>query len=115
MAYVRACFTTNFSEIRGKVSVMHPIIIAGSAIAALCCLAYLYIYISDRKLMELPREALAFSPDRFTDQEVKDTFERISTNPIDVREALGERTGRRYIVVGGVCKLYMPIMKFTHP
>ena len=82
---------------------MYPLLIAGIAIIATSLAIYLYISHNDKLLMQLPQRAAKFSPNRFTDQQVTETFKRLRSRPVDVRQALGERTGRRYIVTGGVC------------
>ena len=69
-------------------------------------LVFLYGYLNDRKLKQLPPEAeLIFSPVRLTPQRVCAAAEALSTNPVVMKNFLPPKTGRRYIVVGGVCSL----------
>ena len=64
-----------------------------------------YIFSNDRRLSALPAAALKYSPKRFTASEVRETYKRLREEPHDVLKALPPRTGRRYIVVGGVSLL----------
>jgi hypothetical protein len=69
-------------------------------------LVFLYGYLNDRKLKQLPPEAeLIFSPARLTPQRVRAAAEALSTNPIVMKNFFPPKTGRRYIVVGGVCSV----------
>jgi hypothetical protein len=61
-----------------------------------------YIRLNDRGLTRLPADALAFSPNRYTQKGVRETADRISQSPISIIDQLPPKTGRRYIVVGGV-------------
>jgi hypothetical protein len=68
-------------------------------------LLYLYVRLNDAKLMQLPHEvASAFSPKRIS---AKDSLEAAAawekvTATLRTKAFLPPRTGRRYIVVGGV-------------
>ena len=67
-------------------------------------LVFLYGYLNDRKLGKLPPEVeLVFSPTRVTPQMVRATAEALSKNPVIMKNFLPPKTGRRYIVIGGVC------------
>jgi hypothetical protein len=66
-------------------------------------LLYLYIRINDAKLLHLPPDIVhSFSPERYTEETVKETFSRLQSRPITVHDSLPPKTGRRYIVTGGV-------------
>lgn len=66
-------------------------------------LVFLYGYLNDRKLGQLPPKAvLMFSPERLTPQGVRAAAEALSKNPVVMKNFLPQKTGRRYIVVGGV-------------
>ena len=65
-----------------------------------------YIRHNDASLTDQPQEALSHSPKRYTEDEVLVTAEHLVRNPIDVSSHLPPRTGRRYIVVGGV-RIYL--------
>jgi nucleoside-diphosphate-sugar epimerase len=68
-------------------------------------LLYLYIRLNDAKLMKLPHEvALAFSPHRLSARDALEAAAKSETASLDSKMFLPPRTGRRYIVVGGVCQ-----------
>ena len=70
----------------------------------LVLLVYLYIRLNDAKLMKLPDEvASAFSPHRISARDALEAAAATSeTIRSDSKTFLPPRTGRRYIVVGGV-------------
>lgn len=49
----------------------------------------------------VPPEALALSPRRWTDEEIRETYERVCKEPVDYRQLLPPKLERKYIVVGG--------------
>jgi hypothetical protein len=62
-----------------------------------------YIYWNDRRLIQIPPRALYFSPKRHTVVDIHAEAKRLATlPPIDDTEHIPPKTGRRYIVVGGV-------------
>lgn len=61
----------------------------------------LYIWHNDKKLTALPFECIAASPHRWTDADIRREQTRMQAAPVDVTGALPQRTGRRYLVVGG--------------
>lgn len=66
-------------------------------------LLYLYVRINDSKLMRLPPSvAKAFQSERWTEEDVKKEFIRMQEKPMNIEGKLPPKTGRRYIVVGGV-------------
>ncbi len=72
----------------------------------LALLLYLYIRLNDAKLMKLPDEvASAFSPHRISARDALEAAAESETTSFDSRTFLPPRTGRRYIVVGGVCSI----------
>ncbi len=77
-----------------------------SLAAALPLLLYIYIRTNDAKISRLTPEAVALSPRRWTDEEVRRVAsepEMLSPSPsLFAPEELGPKTGRRYIVIGGV-------------
>jgi hypothetical protein len=73
-------------------------------LVALSIILCLYILRNDKVLARLPPEAAAFSPERPTLQEFRLTAERLALSPLSVLDQLPPRTGRRYIIVGGVCR-----------
>ena len=76
--------------------------------SSLILLLVLYIYWNDRRLIRIPPRALYFSPKRHTAVDIHAEAERLATSPsIDDTEKIPPKTGRRYIVVGGVsCSNY---------
>lgn len=74
-------------------------------------LVFLYGYLNDKKLGHLPPEAeLVFSPARVTPERVRTTAKALSKNPVVTSNFLPPKTGRRYIVVGGVRSLLLPFL-----
>ena len=66
-------------------------------------LLVLYIYWNDRRLIQIPPRALNLSPKRHTAVDVHAEAEKLATSPpIDDKEKIPPKTGRRYIIVGGV-------------
>jgi hypothetical protein len=68
-------------------------------------LLYLYVRLNDAKLMHLPHDvASAFSPKRISANDALEAaaaWEKVSTT-LTAKTFLPPRTGRKYIVVGGV-------------
>ncbi|KZV65464.1 NAD-P-binding protein [Peniophora sp. CONT] len=65
-------------------------------------LLYLYVRINDSKLMRLPPSvAQAFQSERWTEDDVKKEFLGMQEKSINIEGRLPQKTGRRYIVVGG--------------
>lgn len=63
----------------------------------------IYILLNDAKLTRTPPEALAISPERWTPEEVKQQHAAMVDGPASLFEGkLPPKTGRRYIVIGGV-------------
>jgi len=61
-----------------------------------------YIKRNDRVLSSIPPRALTFSPVRTTEKDTRADARAFKENPINVDDQLPPKTGRRYIVVGGV-------------
>lgn len=49
----------------------------------------------------VPDEVLKLSPHRFTDQEIRDTYKKVTEKPLDWTPHLPPKLERRYVVVGG--------------
>jgi hypothetical protein len=49
----------------------------------------------------IPDEINDISPHRWTEEEIRETYERIQAKPIDFKPLLPPRLNRRYVVVGG--------------
>jgi hypothetical protein len=71
-------------------------------ILAIPLLLYLYIQQNDKGLTRLTTEALAFSPTRYTPDVAHSAAKRLAEHPISILDQIPAKTGRRYIVVGGV-------------
>lgn len=89
------------------------------ALAALPVLLFLYVRANDAKITLPHPAAVALSPERWTLDEVKRTAEaqeaRVGSSPsLFAPEELPPKTGRRYIVVGGVSALF-PVRYVSWP
>lgn len=71
-------------------------------LAILPLFLYYYVRNNDKALERLPPEVAAFSPQRCTADDIRRTTQHLAKSPISVLEQLPPKTGRRYIVVGGV-------------
>lgn len=69
---------------------------------ALILSLYFYIRCNDKALERIPPAALAHSPVRSSPQDVMETSKRLAKSPISIEDQIPPKTGRRYIVVGGV-------------
>ncbi|KAJ7625003.1 hypothetical protein DFH06DRAFT_1229551 [Mycena polygramma] len=67
----------------------------------LVALLILYVRLNDRRLTNIPASVLAFSPTRYTLQDIHETSARLQQSPISITDQIPPKTGRRYIVVGG--------------
>lgn len=64
----------------------------------------LYIYTNDRKITRLPNNWESFTTKtRCTPDQVRATGKQLAEHPPTIDNQLPPKTGRRYIVVGGVC------------
>ncbi len=73
------------------------------AVVLLVLAAFLYIRSNDAKLASLPERAAAFSRTRWTEKNVEAMAAKVAaSDEISVDEQIPPKTGRRYIVVGGV-------------
>lgn len=63
----------------------------------------LWVYGVNRTMNTVPPEALKLSPEsnRWTKEHMRETYERVKKNPIDIKKHLPPKLDRRYIVVGG--------------
>lgn len=60
-----------------------------------------YLWNINRGLNSFPPEAHRLSPTRWTEGEIKATFDRITKKPIDLKPHLPQVQVRRYVVIGG--------------
>jgi nucleoside-diphosphate-sugar epimerase len=77
-------------------------------LAVLCIplIFYLYMLRNDRALKSSPASAIAFSKERWTPENCRVAAEQLSNAPLSVADQIPPKTGRRYIVVGGVRNYY---------
>lgn len=61
-----------------------------------------YVRKNDERITRIPNAALALSPTRCTPSHVKSMANHLADSPIANYDKLGSKTGRRYIIVGGV-------------
>ena len=72
-------------------------------VSAILLLCVSYVWLNDAKLARIPPEALAISPKRWSTDEIKACHAKLANGPSSLFEnKLPPKTGRRYIVVGGV-------------
>lgn len=97
---------------------MNPLLSMGLMLIILCLLPvpllYLYVRFNDAKLMQLPHDvASAFSPKRISAKDALEAaaaWEKVSTS-LTAKAFLPPRTGRKYIVVGGVGFMYTNLLR----
>ncbi|KAI0833958.1 NAD(P)-binding protein [Hypoxylon sp. FL0890] len=70
-------------------------------IGALLAIGVAWVWKLNTALKQTPPEVLAVSPHRWTEQEIRDTYNRIKANPIDWTKHLPPKLARRYIITGG--------------
>ena len=77
---------------------------AGGLIISLTVLllAYLYGKLNDAKLTKIPPEVRAQATCDFSSENILLTAARLKESPLQIGSRLPPRTGRRYIIVGGV-------------
>ena len=67
-------------------------------------LASLYAKLNDAKLLKLPPQVKAQLIGDISPENIRSTATRLTESPLRIASRLPPRTGRRYIVVGGVSK-----------
>ena len=77
---------------------------AGGLILSLTALLLVYLYgkLNDAKLTKIPPEVKAQATCNFSPENIRLTAARLKESPLRITSRLPPRTGRRYIVVGGV-------------
>jgi hypothetical protein len=60
-----------------------------------------YLWLVNQAIVRLPKDIQKISPKRWTEKQMKETFARVSANPIDFKPHLPPKLDRRYVVVGG--------------
>jgi hypothetical protein len=81
---------------------MSFIAVGGISTVLFALLLGLYLHINDKRLSRIPDDALALSAKRCTPENVRSLTAELAESPISSKEQLPPKTGRRYIVVGGV-------------
>ncbi|KUI66722.1 Short-chain dehydrogenase/reductase family 42E member 1 [Cytospora mali] len=74
-------------------------LVVAAAIAVL--LLSLYLYKLNKAMTSIPEDVHAWRPRAWTDEEIRETYERVCKEPIDFAKHLPPKLERRYIVVGG--------------
>ncbi|CAN8099537.1 unnamed protein product [Discula destructiva] len=72
-----------------------------AAVAATAALLALYAWRLNRIMYAVPEDALKCSPRRWTDSELRETYERVCREPVDYGKVTPPKLERRYIIVGG--------------
>lgn len=95
---VRALVYTAFRTLTTTAMVATVWYIAGGLL-----LLVVYIKTNDAKLRRISPEAAAFAPNRWKEEDVGRTSEQLSASPASLLDdKLPPKTGRRYIITGGV-------------
>ncbi|KAI0173346.1 NAD(P)-binding protein [Hypoxylon sp. FL1284] len=72
-----------------------------TAVVGLLAVGIAWVSKLNSAMKQTPPEVLAASPHRWTDKEVRETYQRIKANPIDWKSHLSPKLDRRYVVTGG--------------
>jgi hypothetical protein len=76
----------------------------GISVVLFALLLALYLHINDKRLTRVPEDALIFSSKRCTPETTRALADQLHKSPpISSQAQLPPKTGRRYIIVGGVC------------
>jgi hypothetical protein len=62
----------------------------------------LYILWNDKRLTAIPSRTLHFSPKRWNSEDARMLAKRLANSTTQANDVLPARTGRKYIIVGGV-------------
>ena len=70
---------------------------------AVVIIGALWVYGVNRTMRTVPPTALKLSPNsnRWSKEYIRETYERVKKNPVDIKKHLPPKLDRRYIVVGG--------------
>ncbi|KAI1456619.1 NAD(P)-binding protein [Annulohypoxylon moriforme] len=72
-----------------------------TTVATALALGIAWVWKLNTALKETPAEVLAESPHRWTEKEIKETYQRIQANPINWVKHLPPKLNRRYVITGG--------------
>lgn len=75
--------------------------VAATVATAVVALLSLYLYRLNRAMENIPEEAWAWRGRPWTESEIRETYERMSSQPIDFAKVLPPKLDRRYVVCGG--------------
>ena len=80
---------------------------ASGLILSLTALLFVYLYgkLNDKKLTKVPPEVKAQASSDFSPESIRLTAARLKQSPLQINNLLPPRTGRRYIIVGGVSEV----------
>jgi nucleoside-diphosphate-sugar epimerase len=83
-----------------KTAIMDVKMVA-AAMAAVIALLSFYLYRLNQTMLEIPKETWAWYSKPWTETEIQEAFERMSSQPIDFARVLPPKLDRRYVVCGG--------------
>lgn len=75
--------------------------VAVAVATAIVILLLFYLYRLNQAMQNIPEQAWAWRGQPWTETEIQETYERISSQPIHFARALPPRMDRRYVVCGG--------------
>jgi hypothetical protein len=78
-------------------------------------LIYIYVKLNDAKLSKVPPEVRAQASCDFSPENIRLTAKRLKDSPLELKSHLPPRTGRRYVVVGGVSEEFVLLRIVTQP
>ncbi|KAI8624682.1 dehydrogenase-like protein [Xylariaceae sp. FL1651] len=71
------------------------------AAVVLLAIGAAYLWRLNKVMSQTPPEAVEVSPYRWSDHEIKETYKRIKSHPIDWTKHLPPKLNRRYVITGG--------------
>lgn len=75
--------------------------VAVATATAIVALLVLYLHRLNRAMENVPEEAWAWRGEPWTEIEIQETYERMSSQPIDFVKGIPPKLDRRYVVCGG--------------
>jgi hypothetical protein len=69
-------------------------------LVSLVSVIVVYLWLVNQAIVQVPPDVQKISPRRWTKKGMKETYERISREPIDFTPHLPPKLDRRYVVVG---------------
>lgn len=74
------------------------------AVAAAFSLVVIWLYRVNMAMQAVPESMINAAPQRWTKQQIRDTYERVKKKPTDFGSRLPSALDRRYVVFGGAGK-----------